>query len=143
MACPLCGGHAEPRLGTQSLRLSWPTCVGGTCIVDQLCCPGLMPARGRYAWLVAVTARPRTVAASTPTVLHLRESAAHMGLLRKRRGMLMLTSRARGLRDDPVALWWHLAERTPPKSPRTQTRPPHACSARSAGSPVTAPNLPS
>src|SRR5262249_26765154 len=27
------------------------------------------------------------------------------------------TSRARGLRDDPVALWWHLAERMPPKSP--------------------------
>src|SRR5215831_14816893 len=53
----------------------------------------------------------------TLPVLHLRESAAHMGLLRKRRGMLMLTSRARGLRDDPVALWWHLAERMPPKSP--------------------------
>jgi NAD(P)-dependent dehydrogenase (short-subunit alcohol dehydrogenase family) len=36
-----------------------------------------------------------------------------MGLLRKRRGMLMLTSRARELRADPVALWWHLAERMP------------------------------
>src|SRR5262249_59571481 len=44
----------------------------------------------------------------TLPVLHLRESAANMGLLRKRRGMLMLTSRARGLRADPVALWWHL-----------------------------------
>src|SRR5262249_55361201 len=53
----------------------------------------------------------------TPPVLHRRESATNMGLLRKRRGMLMLTSRARGLRDDPVALWWHLAERMPPKSP--------------------------
>jgi len=53
----------------------------------------------------------------TLPVLHLRESAANMGLLRKRRGILMLTSRARGLRDDPVALWWHLAERIPPKSP--------------------------
>jgi hypothetical protein len=53
----------------------------------------------------------------TLPVLHLRESAANMGLLRKRRGMLLLTSRARGLRADPVALWWHLAERMPPKSP--------------------------
>ncbi len=31
--------------------------------------------------------------------------------------MLLLTSRARALRTDPVALWWHLAERMPPKSP--------------------------
>jgi len=53
----------------------------------------------------------------TLPVLHLRESAASMGLLRKWRGMLLLTSRARGLCDDPVALWWHLAERMPPKSP--------------------------
>ncbi len=52
----------------------------------------------------------------TMPVLHLRESAASMGLLRKRHGMLLLTSRARVLRTDPVALWWHLAERTPPKS---------------------------
>ena len=50
-------------------------------------------------------------------MLHLRESATNMGLLRKRRGMLMLTSRSRGLHDDPGALWWHLAERMPPKSP--------------------------
>jgi Plasmid pRiA4b ORF-3-like protein len=52
----------------------------------------------------------------TLPVLHLRESAAKMGLLRKRRGMLLLTSRARELRANPVALWWHLAERMPPKS---------------------------
>lgn len=52
----------------------------------------------------------------TLPVQHLRESAANMGLLRKRRGMLLLTSRARALRTDPVALWWHLAERMPPKS---------------------------
>ena len=52
----------------------------------------------------------------TMPVLHLRESAASMGLLRKRHGMLLLTSRARVLRTDQVALWWHLAERTPPKS---------------------------
>lgn len=53
----------------------------------------------------------------TLPVLHLRESAVNMGLLRKRRGMLLLTSRARDLRADSVALWWHLAERMPPKSP--------------------------
>jgi len=53
----------------------------------------------------------------TLPVLHLRESAVNRGLLRERRGMLMLTSRPRGLRADPVALWWHLAERMPPKSP--------------------------
>jgi hypothetical protein len=49
-------------------------------------------------------------------VLHLRESAARMGLLRKRHGTLLLTLHARRLRTDPVALWWHLAERMPPKS---------------------------
>jgi hypothetical protein len=53
----------------------------------------------------------------TLPVLHLRESAANMGLLRKRHGMLLLTSHARELRTDPVALWWHLAARMPPKSP--------------------------
>jgi hypothetical protein len=41
----------------------------------------------------------------TLPVLHLRESAASMGLLRKRQGMLLLTSRARMLRTDPAALW--------------------------------------
>ncbi len=53
----------------------------------------------------------------TLPVLHLRESAANMALLRKRRGVLLLTSRARKLRTDPVALWWHLAESMPPESP--------------------------
>jgi hypothetical protein len=50
-------------------------------------------------------------------VLHLRESAAAMGLLRKRHGTLLPTSQARKLRGDPVALWWHLAARMPPRSP--------------------------
>ena len=53
----------------------------------------------------------------TLPVLHLRESAANMGLLRKRHGTLLLTSHARKLRGDPVALWWHLAKRMPPRSP--------------------------
>ena len=52
----------------------------------------------------------------TLPVLHLRESAARMGLLRKRHGTLMLTSHARKLRTDPVGLWCHLAKRMPPKS---------------------------
>ena len=52
----------------------------------------------------------------TAPVLHLRESATRMGLLRKHRGMLLTTSRGRALRDDPAALWWHLAERMPPRS---------------------------
>jgi len=54
--------------------------------------------------------------AQTPAVLHLRESATRMGLLRKHRGMLLATSRGRTLRDDPAGLWWHLAERMPPRS---------------------------
>jgi hypothetical protein len=50
----------------------------------------------------------------TLPVLHLRESAMRLGLLRKYRGMLLATPRARDLRDNPVALWWHLAEQLPP-----------------------------
>lgn len=52
----------------------------------------------------------------TLPVLHLRESATAMGLLRKRNGMLLLTSRAHAVRTDPAALWWHLAQRMPPAS---------------------------
>lgn len=50
----------------------------------------------------------------TLPVLHLRESAQKAGLLRKHRGMLSLTARGRAVRTDPVAVWWQLAERTPP-----------------------------
>jgi Plasmid pRiA4b ORF-3-like protein len=52
----------------------------------------------------------------TLPVLHLRESATKMGLLRKYRGMLLVTSRGRTLRGDPARLWWHLAERLPLRS---------------------------
>jgi Plasmid pRiA4b ORF-3-like protein len=52
----------------------------------------------------------------TLPVLHLRESATKMGLLRKYRGMLLATSRGRALRGDPAGLWWYLAERMPPRS---------------------------
>ncbi len=49
-------------------------------------------------------------------VLVLRESAQRLGLLRKSSGTLLLTARGRAARADPVALWWHLAERMPPGS---------------------------
>jgi len=52
----------------------------------------------------------------TLPLLHLRDSATAMGLLRKRNGMLQLTWRARAVRTDPPALWWHLAQRMPPTS---------------------------
>jgi hypothetical protein len=52
----------------------------------------------------------------TMPVLDLRESAQKLGLLRKHRGKLLLTTRGRRLLADPVALWWHVAERTPSAS---------------------------
>ena len=58
----------------------------------------------------------------TLPVLHLRESATKMGLLRKLRGMLQLTAAGRKLRTDPVSLWWHLAGRMPPRSDRCETQ---------------------
>lgn len=55
----------------------------------------------------------------TVPVLHLRESAQKMGLLRKHRGRLLLTSCGSAVREDPAALWSHLAERMPLKSSAT------------------------
>lgn len=52
----------------------------------------------------------------TLPVLHLRESAQAMGLLRKHRGTLVLTRRGRAVRNNPLALWWQLAEQMPPAS---------------------------
>jgi hypothetical protein len=52
----------------------------------------------------------------TRPVLDLRESATRMGLLRKNRGQLLVTSRGQALAADPLALWWHLAERMPLRS---------------------------
>jgi hypothetical protein len=49
----------------------------------------------------------------TLPVLEFRESAMHVGLLRRYQGRLLLTPRARGLRADPVALWRHLALSVP------------------------------
>jgi len=52
----------------------------------------------------------------TLPVLHLRESAQKLGLLRKYRGSLIPTSRGRAVRGNPLALWWQLAERMPVRS---------------------------
>jgi hypothetical protein len=49
----------------------------------------------------------------TIPVLHLRESAERMGLLRKHRGRLVVTARGKAALADPVALWYQLAERMP------------------------------
>lgn len=51
--------------------------------------------------------------ADTVPVWRLRETAQKLGLIRKRLGELQLTARGRAVRDDPVALWWYLAERMP------------------------------
>ncbi|MGQ4600350.1 IS1096 element passenger TnpR family protein [Nocardia sp. R6R-6] len=47
----------------------------------------------------------------TPQVAELRQSAQRLGLLRKYQGRLMPTTAARRLYDDPVGLWFHIAER--------------------------------
>lgn len=49
----------------------------------------------------------------TLPVLDLRETAQHVGLVRKYSGKLQITARGRALRSDPVALWWRLAESMP------------------------------
>ncbi len=49
----------------------------------------------------------------TPQVLDLRESAQKLGLIRKHRGRLHVTKKGQALRDDPVALWRHVATKTP------------------------------
>lgn len=55
----------------------------------------------------------------TLPVLNLRESAQRMGLLRKYKGRLLPTAAAKAVRDDPRALWDHLAGRMPPQ-PRAE-----------------------
>lgn len=49
----------------------------------------------------------------TLPVLELREAAQRLGLLRKYKGRLLPTSRGRTLANDPVGLWWHVADRLP------------------------------
>jgi Plasmid pRiA4b ORF-3-like protein len=52
----------------------------------------------------------------TYPVLHLRQSAQRIGLLRKHHGWMRTTAIGRALRGDPVGLWWHLARRLPVRS---------------------------
>jgi hypothetical protein len=49
----------------------------------------------------------------TVPVFELRETAQRLGLLRKYKSRLVLTSRGRTLASDPVGLWWYLADRFP------------------------------
>ena len=49
----------------------------------------------------------------TMPVLHLRETAQRLKLLRKSKGRLVPTSKGRTLAGDPVGLWWHLAGALP------------------------------
>ncbi|MGR7026376.1 plasmid pRiA4b ORF-3 family protein [Geodermatophilus sp. URMC 62] len=49
----------------------------------------------------------------TLPVLLLRDSARRFGLLRTSRGVLLPTVAGRRLTDDPIGLWWHLADRLP------------------------------
>ena len=49
----------------------------------------------------------------TMPVLHLRETAQRLKLLRKYKGRLVPTSTGRTLAGDPVGLWWHLAGALP------------------------------
>jgi hypothetical protein len=51
-----------------------------------------------------------------PRVRQLRESAQAMGLLRRERGQLLVTTRGAELRLRPDGLWWHLAESMPLRS---------------------------
>ena len=59
--------------------------------------------------------------AQTPPILDFRESVMRLGLLRKYQSALLATPAARKLRDNPAALWWHIAEHLPPKLPRPHT----------------------
>jgi len=51
--------------------------------------------------------------ASTPVIIVLRESATALGLLRKSRGMLMVTKAGQKLVDDPRGLLRHIGSRLP------------------------------
>lgn len=57
--------------------------------------------------------RPGTREDTTFAVLELRESAVSLGLLRKSRGMLLVTRVGQRLVDDPRGLWRHIVSRLP------------------------------
>jgi hypothetical protein len=77
----------------------------------------------------------------TLPVLDLRESAMRLGLLRTYKGTLLATPRGRKLRDDPVALWWHLAQQLPPaKLARNETHASLLLLAAVAAGPLAGPD---
>lgn len=94
------------RVGDDGIKLTTAGYLPPSCVTAAVTDLGL-----GQEWIGAGNRENQTM-----PVLHLRQSAIRMGLLRKRHGMLLLTSTARRLRNDPVALWWHLAERMPPRS---------------------------
>jgi hypothetical protein len=49
----------------------------------------------------------------TPQVAEFRRVAQQVGLVRVAKGRIHATARGIALAEDPVALWWHLAERLP------------------------------
>jgi hypothetical protein len=49
----------------------------------------------------------------TVPVLELREAAQRLKLVRRYKGRLVPTSRGKNLAQDPVGLWWHVAESLP------------------------------
>lgn len=51
----------------------------------------------------------------TVPVLELRQSTIKTGLLRKEGRVMLPTLAGRAVRDDPLKLWWHLAENVPPR----------------------------
>jgi hypothetical protein len=53
----------------------------------------------------------------TLPMLELREATQHLGLVRKYRGRLLHTKQGQRLRNDPVALWWHIAAKLPLHKP--------------------------
>ena len=78
---------------------------------------------------------------TTLPVLDLRESAMRLGLLRISKGTLLATPRGRKLRDDTVALWWHLAEHLPPaKLARNETHAGLLLLAATAAGPLAGPD---
>lgn len=54
-----------------------------------------------------------------PPLLHFRQTLQSLGLLRKHKGVLLLTKAGAAAQRDPAALWAHLARRAAPTDERT------------------------
>jgi hypothetical protein len=66
----------------------------------------------------------------TLPVLELREATQKLGLVRKSRGRLLLTKQGQRFRNDPVALWWHVAQKVPLHKSGSSELPAGLCGAR-------------